>query len=75
MSWKFAVILVTILGVCLMGCGNDNVMEVPNVDHIDVSVETRRFEREHQLDVQRFRQNWDGNPELLEQFDRILSGA
>lgn len=46
MSWKFAVILFTILGFGLMGCGNDNVMEVPNVGHIDVPVEVRRFEQD-----------------------------
>lgn len=44
MSWKFAVILfATIL---LAGCGNDNTFDVPNVDHIDVSVEIRRFEQD-----------------------------
>lgn len=44
MSWKFAVILfATIL---LAGCGNDNTIEVPNVDHIDVSVDIRRFEQD-----------------------------
>lgn len=44
MSWKFAPILFALL--ILAGCGNDNAIEVPNVDHIDVSVDIRRFEQE-----------------------------
>ncbi|PHN04801.1 gliding motility lipoprotein GldB [Flavilitoribacter nigricans] len=44
MSWKFAIIIFAALS--LAGCGNDNVIEVPNVDHIDVSVDIRRFEQD-----------------------------
>ena len=44
MSWKFAVIL--FITVLLAGCGNDNTIDVPNVDHIEVSVDIRRFEQD-----------------------------
>lgn len=44
MSWKFAIILLAFFG--LASCDNDNSIEVPNVDHIDVSVDIRRFEQD-----------------------------
>lgn len=45
MSWKFAVFLF-IGSLLFSSCGNDNALEIPQVDHLDVSVELRRFEQD-----------------------------